>query len=137
MSDGTDNHDESCEHCGGAPDPSTLPEQYVYARMKATMWRNATGGLLLALAAVTVLAVRYGLGAAFLAAGVAIGNLLLGRWWAWGEQRSSDLMGLILVRRPELIGKMFGESPQMITLLVATQCHLLQTRCKELLAKVV
>jgi len=132
----SDEHDKTCEHCGGAPDPSTLPEQYVYARMKATVWRNATGGLLLALAAVTVLAVRYGLGAAFLAAGVAIGTLFLGRWQAWGEQRSCDLVGVILVKRPDLMHTMFGANPQLMALMVATQCHLLQVRCKELLAKV-
>lgn len=125
-------HDDhsNCPHCGGAPDVSTIPEQYVYAKLKATMWRHTYGGLLLALITGVVLTVRYGVGAAVLSLGVGLGSLMLGRWVAWGEQRSCDLVSVILVKRPELAREMFGD-PNLRTFIVATQCMLIQDRIKE------
>lgn len=124
-------HDNSCPDCGGAPDPSVLPELYIYSRLKASMWRNTYGGLLLALITGVVLTVRYGAGAAVLAIGVGFGSLMLGRWMAWGEQRSSDLISEILVKKPELMQRLFGEDPNIMKLMVVTQCVLIKARCEE------
>ncbi len=120
-------HNANCPHCGGAPDPSNIPEQYVYAKLRASMWRNTYGGVALALITSIVLAFRYGAGAAVLALGVSLGSVMLGRWMAWGEQRSCDLVSVILVKRPELVREMFSD-PDLRTFIVATQCMLIQDR---------
>lgn len=124
-------HDSNCPHCGGAPDPSTLPEQYVYSKLKTNMWRHMLGGLLLAIVTGVVLTIRYGSGAAVLATGIGFGSLMLGRWMAWGEQRASDLVSIILVKRPELMREMFGSDPEVMSFMVVTQCALIQARCEE------